>query len=242
VLRDLARALAFTVSLALSLLTRSLAAEPSAARARERSSQLPAPSAADAGWFGLSVGIGTPRLLTTLGAGEASAIEGSAGSAGNYRFLYEKQLFGWIGLRGFMSSTEWGTEQSELSGDGDRALYDLGVAPILSFPVANGRPGLSLFVFAPVSFSWSSAPARAERQVVGETMDIGTGYRIGFGIGLLSRLSARFGLLFELEAAQQHVSHIRHFARRDGSGGEVDLPITYDLRWLGAEVGLAFFP
>lgn len=241
-LRDLARALAFTVSLALSLLARSLAAAPSAARARERPSQLAAPSAADAGWFGLSVGIGAPRLRTTLGSAEASASEGSAGSAGNYRFSYEKQLFGWLGLRGFMSSTEWGTEQSELSGDGDRALYDLGVAPTLSFPLLRGGHGLSLFVFAPVSFSWSSAPARAERQVVGETMDVGTGYRIGFGIGLLSRLSASFGLFFELEAARQQVSHIRHFARRDGSGGEVDLPITYNLRWVGAEVGLAFFP
>jgi hypothetical protein len=242
VLRDLARALAFTVSLALSLLARPVAAEASARRAGEGAHELLAPSAAEAGWFGLSVGMGALRLRTTLGAEESSAAEGSAGSDGNYRLLYEKRLFGWLGLRGFVSSADWGSEQSELSGDGDRALYDLGVAPVLSFPIVKGRRGLSAFAFAPVSFTWSSAPARAERQVVGESMDVGNGYRIGVGIGLLSKLSERFGLLFELEMAYQHVSHIRRFARRDGSGGEAELPIAYDLRWLGAEVGVAFFP
>jgi hypothetical protein len=73
-------------------------------------------------------------------------------------------------------------------------------------------------------------------------MDVGTGYRVGLGVGLLSRLSDNFGLLFEIEAAHQHVRHLRRFARRDGSGNDLELPITYDLRWLGVEVGLAFFP
>lgn len=235
------RALALTLPFALGLLPRSAAADASANHAGERPRQLLAPSAAESGWLGASVGIGAVRVRTAVGSNEPDDAEGSAGSAGNWRLLYEKQLFGWVGARGFVSGAEWGTEQSEYSGDGDRALYDFGVAPVLSFPV-EGRRDLSLFLFAPVSFSLSSAPARAERQVVAESMDVGKGYRIGFGIGVLARLSARFGLLFELEAADQHVSHVRRFARRDGSGDEVELPITYDVRWLGAKVGLAFFP
>jgi hypothetical protein len=198
------------------------------------------PSAAEAGWFGVSVGIGAPRVRTQLGSAEPNASEGSAGSGGNYRLHYEKQLFGPLGVRGFVSSTDWGTEQSELSGDGDRALYDVGGAPVLSLGLARGR--LSLYAAAPVSFSWSSAPARAERQLVLESMDVGTGYRIGFDVGLLLRLSATLGLLFELELAQQRVSHTRHYARRDGSGGLEELAISYDLRWLGVEIGLAIFP
>lgn len=242
-LRHLGRALALAATLSASLLARSAAADKGAARHGEPERELPAPSAAEAGWFGLSVGIGAPQLRTTLGSGEPSTSgEGSAGSGGNYRLLYEKQLFRWIGLRGFVSSTDWGTEQSERSGDGDRALYDLGGAPVLSFPASRGRHGLSLFAFAPISFSWSSAPARAERQTVLETMNVGTGYRIGIGIGMLFRLSRRLGLLFELEAAQQHVSHLRRYARLDGSGDELELPITYDLRWLGVELGFALFP
>jgi hypothetical protein len=199
-----------------------------------------APSAAEAGWFGASVGIGAPRLRTTLGSGEPDASEGSAGSSGNYRLLYEKQLLRWLGLRGFVSSTNWGTDQSELSGDGDRALYDLGGAPVLSLGVARGR--LSFFAFAPISFSWSSAPARAERRVIAETMDVGTGYRVGVGLGMLVRFSRPVGLLFELELAHQRVSHVRRYARIDGSLGEEQLPIAYQLRWIGVEVGLAIFP
>jgi hypothetical protein len=238
VLRDLVRALALAGAFSIALVTRSAAADTSSARVVE--SAPVAPSAAEAGWFGVSVGIGALRVRTALGSAEPNASEGAAGSGGNYRLHYEKQLFRWLGLRGFVSSTDWGTEQSELSGDGDRALYDLGAAPVLSLGLAKGR--LSLFTFAPVSFSWSSAPARAERQVVVEYMDVGTGYRVGLGIGLLLRLSGTFGLLFELELAQQHVSHTRRYARLDGSGGREELPISYDLRWLGAEIGLAIFP
>jgi hypothetical protein len=235
---------ALGAALAVSLLARGAAADNAApVQQGARYRALPAPSAADAGWFGLSVGIGSPSLRTTLGAGSSSAeAEGSAGSAGNYRVLYEKQLLGWIGLRGFASSTEWGTEQSERSGDGDRALYDLGAAPVLSFPAREGRHGVSLFAFVPVSFSWSSAPARARRQVVLERMDVGTGYRVGVGLGMLVRLSGAFGLLVELEGAAQHVSHVRRYARIDGTGSEAVLPIAYDLRWIGVEVGFALFP
>jgi hypothetical protein len=213
-------------------------ADSSSARVVERASA--APSAAEAGWFGVSVGIGAPRVRTTLGSAEPNASEGSAGSGGNYRLHYEKQLFRWLGLRGFVSSTDWGTEQSELSGDGDRALYDLGGAPVASVGLAGDR--LSLFAFAPVSFSWSSAPARAERQVVLESMDVGTGYRIGFGVGTLLRLSGTVGLLFEFELAHQRVSHLRRYTRADGSAGQEELPLAYQLRWLGVKIGLAIFP
>jgi hypothetical protein len=234
VLRNLARALALVVAFSVALAARSAAADTGSPRAPA------APSAAEAGWFGVSVGIGALRVRTTLGSAEPNASEGSAGSDGNYRLHYEKQLFRWLGVRGFVSSTDWGTEQSELSGDGDRALYDLGGAPVLSTGFAKGR--LSLFAFAPLSFSWSSAPARAERQVVLESMDVGTGYRLGFGLGLLLRLSGTVGLLFEVELARQRVSHTRHYARLDASGDAEELPISYDLRWLGAEIGLAIFP
>lgn len=236
-LRHLGRALALAGALSVVLAARLAAADTRAARVVERAPV--APSAAEAGWFGVSVGIGAPRVRTALGSAEPNASEGSAGSGGNYRLHYEKQLFRWLGLRGFVSSTDWGTEQSELGGDGDRALYDLGGAPVLSFGL-GGR--LSVFAFAPISFSWSSAPARAERQVVLESMDVGTGYRVGLGVGLLLRLSGTFGLLFELELAQQSVSHTRGYARLDGRGGREELPISYDLRWLGAEIGLAIFP
>jgi len=235
VLRDLSRTLAVAGALSAVLPARSAAATDSAG-ARE----LPSPSAAEAGWFGLSVGIGAPSLKTTLGSGEPSdSAEGSVGSAGNYRMLYEKQLLRWLGLRGFMSSTEWGTDQSRRSGDGDRALYDLGGAPVFSYGASQR---VSLFAFAPVSYSWSSAPARAEHQAVLESMNVGTGYRIGFGVGILLRFSASLGMLIELEAAQQHVRHVRRYSRLDDSGDEVELPITYDLRWVGLEVGLAIFP
>jgi hypothetical protein len=188
----------------------------------------------------VSVGLGALSLKTRLADGEpSSSAEGSAGSAGNFRLLYEKQLYHWIGLRGFVSSTEWGTELSERSGDGDRALHDLGGAPVVSYGASKR---VSLFVFAPISFSWSSAPARAERQVVLESMNVGTGYRVGAGIGMLLRFSGSLGLSLELEAASQRVSHVRHYARHDGSGDAVELPINYDLRWLGVELGLAIFP
>jgi hypothetical protein len=243
VLRAVGDALALAAGLLVTLPARSAAADQGSVRSAALDRELPAPSAAEAGWFGVSVGIGSPRLQTTLGSAEPSGgAEGSVGSAGNYRLHYEKQLLRWVGVRGFVSSTEWGTDQSEHSGDGDRALYDVGGAPILSFSAIQGRHGLSLFAFAPISFSWSSAPARAERQVVLESMNVGTGYRFGFGVGLLCRLSGRLGLLFELEWAKQHVSHLRRYARLDGSGDETELPITYDLRWLGVEVGLAVFP
>jgi hypothetical protein len=234
VLRNLARALALVVAFSVALAARSAAADTGSPRAPA------APSAAEAGWFGVSVGIGALGVRTTVGSAEPNSSEGSAGSGGNYRLHYEKQLFRWLGLRGFVTSTDWGTEQSEFSGDGDRALYDLGGAPVVSMGLADDR--LSLFAFAPLSFSWSSAPARAERQVVLESMDVGTGYRIGLGIGLLLRLSRTLGLLFEVELAQQHVSHTRHYARFDGSGGQEELAVGYDLRWQGAEIGLAIFP
>jgi hypothetical protein len=242
VLRYLSRAVALFAAFTVSLPARSATADVSSPRSRsdQRSLEAPAPSASDAGWFGLSVGIGKPTLRTKLAAAEPSAgAEGSVGSAGNYRLLYEKQLVRWLGVRGFMSVTEWGTAQSEHSGDGDRALYDLGGAPVLSFGV--GRD-VSLFAFVPISFSWSSAPARAPRQVVLESMDVGTGYRIGVGAGMLVRLSSAFGLLFELEGAAQHVTHVRSYGRADGSGDRSELPIAYDLRWLGVELGIALFP
>ena len=238
VLRHLGRALALAGAFSITLAARSARADTSSARVVERTPV--APSAAEAGWFGVSVGIGALGVRTTVGSAEPNASEGSAGSGGNYRLHYEKQLFRWLGLRGFVSSADWGTEQSEFSGDGDRALYDLGGAPVVSMGLADGR--LSLFAFAPVSFSWSSAPARAERQVVLERMDVGTGYRIGFGVGLLLRLSRTLGLLFEVELAHQHVSHTRRYARFDGSGGQEELAVGYDLRWQGAEIGLAIFP
>lgn len=237
-LRALARALAFAGALSVSLAARSAIADTGSAHEPERGAS--APSAAELGWFGVSVGLGSPSLKTTLGDAEpSSSAEGSAGSAGNFRLLYEKQLFRWIGLRGFVSSTEWGTELSERSGDGDRALHDLGGAPVLSYGASRR---VSLFAFAPLSFSWSSAPAHAERQVVLESMNVGTGYRIGVGVGMLLRFSGSLGLSLELEAASQRVDHVRRYARVDGSGGAVELPITYDLRWLGIELGLAIFP
>ncbi len=216
---------------------------PGRAAAADTSSEVPSPSASEAGWFGLSVGIGAPVVKTALGSDEASEnVEGKAGSDGNYRLHYEKQVWRVIGLRGFMSSADWGTDLSEHSGDGDRSLYDLGGGPVLSYPASKGRHGVSLFAVVPVSFSWSSAPVRAKRQVVRETMDVGTGYRIGFGIGMVARFSAGVGMLFELEAAKQRVSHVRRYTRFDGTGEEAQLPISYDLSWAGIQLGLAFFP
>ncbi len=190
-----------------------------------------------------------PRLKTTLGSTEAEAsFEGSAGSGGDYRLSYEKQLFfRCLGLRGFVRSTDWGTELSEYSGDGDRSLYDLGAAPVLSYAAVPRRPhsqrhGVSLFAFVPVSFTWSLAPARAKREVVIESMDVGTGYRVGVGFGMLVELSQTFGLLLEVEASKQHVAHVRRYHRADGIGPEIRLPVAYDLSWLGVELGLAFFP
>ncbi len=207
------------------------------------------PSEAALGWFGVSVGLAMPRLKTTLGstAAEASS-EGSVGSGGDYRLSYEKQLFfRCLSLRGFVRSTDWGTELSQYSGDGDRSLYDLGAAPVLSYAAVTRRPhsrghGLSLFAFVPVSFTWSLAPARAKREVVIETMDVGTGYRVGLGFGMLVELSPTFGLFLEFEASKQHVEHVRRYRRADGTGRETRLPIAYDLGWLGVELGLAIFP
>lgn len=215
---------------------------PGRAAAADTGSDLPSPSASEAGWFGLSVGLSAPVVKTALGSGEPSEdVEGQAGSDGNYRLHYEKQLFHFIGLRGFMGSADWGTDLSEHS-DGDRTLYDLGGGPVLSYAASKGRHGVSLFAVVPVSFSWSSAPVRAERQVVREAMDVGTGYRIGFGIGMLGRFSRSVGMLVELEATRQHVSHVRRYARFDGTGEEAQLPISYDLSWAGIQLGLAFFP
>jgi hypothetical protein len=201
-----------------------------------------APSASELGWFGASVGAaGLMKLETQLGSAAAEVgIEGEAEGGGSYALHYEKQLFGWLGARGFMRRAGWATALAEATGDGDRVLYDLGVAPVLSFGPEAARGHLSLFSFVSVSYSWSSAPARGERTVVLESMDVGTGYRIGWGLGMLLRLSARVGMVIEAEGARQRVDHVRHYMGLDGA--ETQLPIRYDLDWLGLSVGLAIFP
>ncbi|HYJ08186.1 MAG TPA: hypothetical protein VEX18_04240 [Polyangiaceae bacterium] len=200
-----------------------------------------APSAAELGWFGASVGVASVmKLETELGsaAPEAGA-EGEVEGGGSYALHYEKQLYRWLGARGFMRRAGWATALAEASGDGDRILYDLGAAPVLSFaPDKRGR--VSLFAFAPISFSWSSAPARGERTVVLESMDVGTGYRVGFGLGILLRFSARLGMVLEAEVATQRVDHVRRYRGLDGA--EARLPIGYALDWFGLSLGLAFFP
>lgn len=234
-LRPLTRTLALGACL--------LAGFPARAEAADTDSDLPPPSASEAGWFGLSVGLGAPMVETAQGSHEPSdVVEGKAGSDGNYRLSYEKQLLGPLGLRGFASSTDWGTELSEASGDGDRTLYDLGGGPVLSYATSEGRYGVSLFAVVPISFSWSSAPALAKREIVRETMDVGTGYRIGIGVGMLARLSPRLAMLVELEATRQQVSHVRRYRRFDGTGKDEELPIRYELSWAGIQVGLALFP
>jgi hypothetical protein len=99
---------------------------------------------------------------------------------------------------------------------------------------------VSLFAFVPISYSWSSAPARGQRTVVFESMDVGTGYRVGFGLGLLLRFSATVGMVIEAEGARQHVDHVRRYMGLDGA--EAQLPIRYHLDWFGLSVGLALFP
>jgi hypothetical protein len=200
-----------------------------------------APSAAELGWFGASLGVASVTTLDTrLGsAAPQGGAEGEAEGGGSYALHYEKQLFRWLGARGFARRAGWTTALAEANGDGDRVLYDLGVAPVLSLgPDARGR--VSLFAFAPVSYSWSSAPARGERAVVLESMDVGTGYRFGFGLGILLRFSERLGMVIEAEIATQRVDHVRRYRGMDGA--EARLPIGYDLDWLGLSLGLAFFP
>lgn len=200
-----------------------------------------APSAAELGWFGASLGATSiTKLETQLGSGAPEVgAEGEVEGGGSYALHYEKQLIRWLGARGFVRRAGWATALAEASGDGDRILYDLGVAPVLSFgPGSRGR--VSLFAFAPVSYSWSSAPARGERAVVLESMDVGTGYRLGFGLGILLRFSARLGMAIEVEVATQRVDHVRRYTGMDGA--EARLPIGYDLDWLGLSLGLAFFP
>lgn len=200
-----------------------------------------APSAAELGWFGASLGAtSVMKLETQLGSGAPEVgAEGEVEGGGSYALHYEKQLIRWLGARGFVRRAGWVTALAEASGDGDRILYDLGVAPVLSFgPDSRGR--VSLFAFAPVSYSWSSAPARGERAVVLESMDVGTGYRLGFGLGILLRFSARLGMVLEGEIATQRVDHVRRYRGVDGA--EARLPIGYDLDWLGLSLGLAFFP
>jgi hypothetical protein len=215
---------------------------PAYAAAAEPNATLPSPSASRWGWVGLSVGIGQPEVTATLASSPRGEVEGDAGSDGNYRLLYERRIFGAVGLRGFVSRTDWGTSYSDAAGDGSRTLTDFGAAPVLSYSANQGRHGASLYVFAPISFSLSQAPARATREIVRETMDLGIGYRVGGGLGMLVRLSGKVGLLCELEASLQRVSHVRTYARVDGTGKPETLPIGYGLTWLGAQIGLAILP
>jgi hypothetical protein len=212
------------------------------AELRERDASLPPPAASELGWFGLSVGAASlMKLETQLGSAEPSpTAEGRFSGGGTYALHYEKQLFHWLGARGFMRRVGWETDLSEAAGDGDRVLYDLGAAPVLSFGPRVARGGFSFFALVPVSFSWSSAPARGKREVVLESMDVGTGYRIGFGMGLLLRFSASAGMVLEAQWATQHVDHVRRYQRADGA--EASLPIGYSLQWFGLSVGLAIFP
>ena len=101
---------------------------------------------------------------------------------------------------------------------------------------------MSLLVSTPISYSFSSVPSRGPRDVVLEDMNLGHGYRLGVGVGLLIRLNSWLGLLVEAEWATQHLSHVRTYRRADGTGGEAQLPLSYELRWLTASVGFAVEP
>ena len=209
---------------------------------RERDAELPAPAASELGWWALSVGLGLPRLSTTLGSSEPNdALEGTPSGGGTVSFHYEKLFLPNVGARGFVRSAAWRTEASEQGGHGSRRLYDLGAAPVLSWPAREGRHGSSWYAFVPVSFSWSVAPADAPRGAVRESTEVGTGYRIGVGLGGLIRLSRAVGLVLEAEWATQHVEHTLRFRSIDGVGS-TEIPLAYDLRWLGASVGLAIMP
>jgi hypothetical protein len=204
----------------------------------------PAPSASKRGWFGLTLGAATVKVEAQRGSAPPSAdAEGEVSGGGSFALLYEKQLWGPLGARGFSRRTGWETALSQATGDGSRAVYDFGAAPVLAFAGRGGRRGISWFVYAPLSFSLSHAPARGERSMVLESMDLGTGYRVGLGVGTVFRFpSSKLGMVLEAEGALQSVSHVRSYRRADGAGGSTQLPIEYEMEWVVATIGLAFFP
>lgn len=215
-----------------------------AEQVRDPAKTWPAPSASKRGWFGLTLGAATLKLEAQRGSAQPSAdAEGQASGGGSYGLFYEKQLWGPLGARGLFRRTGWETALSAASGDGGRAVYDFGAAPVLVFAARGGRGGISSFLFAPVSFSLSNAPARGERSVVLEKMDLGTGYRVGLGLGLVFRFpSSRLGMVLEAEGALQSIRHVRTYRRADGVGLATQLPIRYDMQWVGFTIGLAIFP
>lgn len=209
----------------------------------EPAAALPAPAASELGWLALSLGGTLPQLSTTLGSNPPNeALEGKASGGSTIAFHYEKLLLTNVGARGFVRRGTWATEVSKQGGYGARRLYDLGLAPVLSWPAKDGPHGVSWYAFVPASFSWSAAPADAPRGAVRESADVGTGYRLGVGLGVLLRLSRVLGLVLEAEWAAQHVEHTLRFRRIDGVGPTANVPLAYDLKWLGASFGLAAMP
>jgi hypothetical protein len=169
--------------------------------------------------------------------------EGDFEGGTGYALFYDKRLYGRFGARGFVHRASWVTELARVTGDGWRVAYDVGVAPTFTLADLPGPTGgASLYSFVPLSYSLSDAPARGTREVVLESMNGGTGLRVGMGLGLVIRTFSFFGLVVEAQYALQALNHTRRYWRADGTGSDVEVPLDYNLGWFGVSIGLAVLP
>jgi hypothetical protein len=246
-LRAVSRQVSLAVAQGALTLAVSNAALGAAPRTEEPSEapkpKLVTPASSPGGFVALSLGAaGLTESKTTFRELGTDGGEGQGDGGFTFDLSYQRALHPLLALRAFVHGAAWSTQLSDANGDGDRAVYDFGAAPALTWPVSSGRNGVSFMLVAPISFSLSQAPASAPRDVVREQMSLGTGYRYGLGVGMLTRFSRHLGMLFQAELARQRVSHERTYSWSDGTGGEVTQGVDFRLAWLGASIGLVVMP
>lgn len=224
-----------------------LSSRPSAAEAAATESRAaPAPTAVweRHGWFGVSAGITTLTAQRTGIDGKAprSGFEGEASSVGTLALHYERLVLPYLAARVFARGAAWDTEFSRNNGADGRALYDFGVAPVLTYALPrNARRGHALYAFLPVSFTLSHVPS-VRRQAVEEDTQLGTGLRAGLGLGVLIQASRHLGFSIEFEWAAQRVAHELVYRALDGSAPSRSVDLVYSFNWLNASAGLVLIP
>jgi hypothetical protein len=196
------------------------------------------------GWFGASVGFTrlTAQRTGIDGQDPRSGFEGESSSVGTLALHYERSLLPYLAARVFARAAAWDTEFARNNQANRRALYDFGLAPVLThaLPRHAGR-GHALYAFVPLSFTLSLVPS-VHRDAILEQTEPGTGFRAGVGFGALIQTGRHFGFLVEFEWAAQRVSHELVYRAADGSLPSRSVDLAYSFNWIAASAGLALIP
>jgi hypothetical protein len=132
------------------------------------------------------------------------------------------------------------TELSVGGGYDAHTVYDIGVAPALSFAaLPRASQPLHIWFSLPVALALSRHGA-PQRDAVREDVNLGVGYRIGAAFGMFTILTRHFGITMDLEVAREELFHRVTYTALDGRSPPRDLNLLnlrYAVWWIDLTMG-----